>query len=81
MKFFGLLLMLAGIITLILGEIFIVTEEKLGNIDLEQSEPIAWAVYAGIAALVTGVLFVLSGKRPSSYINRTRPFNDTILNI
>ena len=73
--------MLGGIITLMLGEIMIVTEERVGNIDLEQSEPIAWTLYAGIAAVIMGVCFVLSGKRRSFYLDRGRPFNDPILNI
>lgn len=81
MKLFGLLLMIGGIITLMLGEILIVTEEKVGNIDLEQGEPIAWTLYAGICAVIVGVLFVLSGKKRSFSINRGRPFNDPILNI
>ena len=73
--------MVAGILILMLGEIMIVIEEKTGIVDLDNSESLAWTVYPGIAAIVAGLAFVISRKKPTFSVDEGRPFNDPIMNI
>ncbi|MEO6671716.1 MAG: hypothetical protein ABIN36_19685 [Ferruginibacter sp.] len=81
MRYFGLLMMLIGLVTLVLGEIVIVTEERLANVDVEKSEPILWTVYVGIVAMIGGLLFAVSGKKRSFSREKRNLFNDPMLNI
>ena len=71
MKTVGIILIVAGILMLVLGNISFTTEKKVvdaGPIEINKKErkTIAWPNYAGGIAIVAGVIVALAGNKKDS---------------
>lgn len=71
MKAFGVVLIVAGILMLVFGNISFTTEKKIvdaGPLEINKKEKktIAWPNYAGIIAVVGGVAVLLVGNRKTA---------------
>lgn len=68
MKSFGIILVVAGILMLIFGNINFTTEKKvvdIGPIEINKKEKktIAWPNYAGVLVIVGGVVVLAIGNK------------------
>lgn len=68
MKTFGIILIAAGILMLVFGNVSFTSEKKIvdaGPLEINQKEKksIDWPNYAGVIALVGGVIVLLAGNR------------------
>jgi uncharacterized membrane protein YdcZ (DUF606 family) len=68
MKLFGIILIVAGVLMLVFGNISFTTEKKvvdIGPLEINKKEKktIDWPNYAGVIALVGGVLMVAVGNK------------------
>ena len=68
MKSFGIILVVAGILMLIFGNINFTTEKKvvdIGPIEINKKETktIAWPNYAGVLVIVGGVVVLAIGNK------------------
>ncbi len=68
MKLFGIILIVAGILMLVFGNISFTTEKKvvdIGPLEINKKEKktIGWPNYAGVIALVGGVVMVAVGNK------------------
>lgn len=71
MKTVGIILIVAGILMLVFGNISFTTEKKVvdaGPIEINKKErkTIAWPNYAGGIAIVAGVIVALAGNKKDS---------------
>lgn len=71
MKPFGIILIAAGILMLVFGNISFTTEKKVldaGPLEINKKEKktIAWPNYAGIIAVVGGIVLVAMGSKKNS---------------
>jgi len=71
MKPFGIILIAAGILMLVFGNVSFTTEKKvvdIGPLEINKKEKktIGWPNYAGIIAVVGGVAVLIAGNRKSS---------------
>jgi hypothetical protein len=71
MKPFGIILVAAGILMLVFGNISFTTEKKvvdIGPVEINKKEKktIGWPNYAGIIAIVGGVAVLFAGNRKNS---------------
>ena len=71
MKPFGIILIAAGILMLVFGNISFTTEKKIvdaGPIEINKKEKktIDWPNYAGVIALVGGVVMFIGGSKKGS---------------
>lgn len=71
MKPFGIILIAAGILMLVFGNISFTTEKKVldaGPLEINKKEKktIAWPNYAGIIAVVGGIVLVTMGSKKNS---------------
>lgn len=70
MKLFGIILIAAGILMLVFGNISFTTEKKIvdiGPVEINKKEKktIGWPNYAGAIALVGGIVVVALGNKKS----------------
>lgn len=68
MKIFGSLLIVAGILMLVFGNISFIKEKKIvdiGPIEINKKEKktIAWPNYAGGVAILAGVIVLVAGSK------------------
>ena len=71
MKNLGIVLIVAGILMLIFRGINFTQEKEvvdIGAVEINKKEnkTVAWPMYAGVAALVAGVVLVVSDKKTKS---------------
>ena len=71
MKPFGIILVAAGILMLVFGNVSFTTEKKvvdIGPVEINKKEKktIGWPNYAGIIAIVGGVAVFIAGNRKNS---------------
>ena len=71
MKLFGIILIAAGVLMLVFGNISFTTEKKvvdIGPLEINKKEnkTIAWPNYAGAIAIVGGVIVLAAGAKKSS---------------
>ena len=71
MKFFGIILVAAGILMLVFGNVSFTTEKKIvdvGPLEINKKEKktIGWPNYAGIIASVGGVAVLIAGNRKNN---------------
>ena len=71
MKPFGIILVAAGILMLIFGNISFTTEKKvvdIGPVEINKKEKktIGWPNYAGLIAIVGGVAVLIAGNRKNN---------------
>ncbi|HOZ77591.1 MAG TPA: hypothetical protein PLY34_06315 [Ferruginibacter sp.] len=71
MKFFGIILVAAGILMLVFGNVSFTTEKKIvdvGPLEINKKEKktIGWPNYAGIIAIVGGVAVLIAGNRKNN---------------
>ena len=71
MKTVGIILIVAGILMLVFGNVSFTTEKKVvdaGPIEINKKErkTIAWPNYAGGIAIVAGVIVALAGNKKDS---------------
>jgi hypothetical protein len=70
MKTFGIILIIAGIVMILVRGFSVVTEKKVvdvGPLEVNKKENkwIGWPTYAGAAVALVGVVLVVSDKRKS----------------
>lgn len=70
MKPFGIILIAAGILMLVFGNISFTTEKKvvdIGPVEINKKEKktIDWPNYAGVVALVGGIVVLVVGNKKS----------------
>ncbi|HKB45320.1 MAG TPA: hypothetical protein VKC90_13055 [Chitinophagaceae bacterium] len=68
MKIFGILLIVAGILMLVFGNVSFTREKKVvdvGPIEINKKEKktIAWPNYAGGIAILAGVIVLIAGSK------------------
>ncbi len=68
MKPFGIILIAAGILMLVFGNVSFTTEKKvvdIGPLEINKKEKktIGWPNYAGIIAVVGGIAVLIAGNR------------------
>ncbi|MES2848191.1 MAG: hypothetical protein V4685_04005 [Bacteroidota bacterium] len=71
MKLFGIILIAAGILMLVFGNVSFTTEKKvvdIGPVEINKKEKktIAWPNYAGIIAVVGGIVVLAVGNKKGS---------------
>lgn len=71
MKLFGIILIAAGILMLVFGNVSFTTEKKvvdMGPLEINKKEKktIGWPNYAGIIALAGGVAVLVAANRKNS---------------
>lgn len=71
MKIVGIILVAAGILMLVFGNVSFTTEKKvvdIGPLEINKKEKktIGWPNYAGIIAVVGGVAVLIAGNRKNS---------------
>jgi drug/metabolite transporter (DMT)-like permease len=71
MKVFGIILIAAGILMLVFGNISFTTEKKvvdIGPIEINKKEKktIDWPNYAGVIAIIGGVVVLAVGDKKNS---------------
>jgi uncharacterized membrane protein YidH (DUF202 family) len=71
MKILGIVLIAAGILMLVFGNVSFTTEKKIvdiGPVEINKKErkTIAWPNYAGVITLVSGVVVLAVGNKKGS---------------
>ena len=71
MKFVGLILIAAGILMLVFGNVSFTTEKKVvdvGPVEINKKEKktIDWPDYAGIIAIVAGAVVLISSNKKNA---------------
>jgi len=71
MKVFGIILIVAGILMLVFGNVSFTKEEKvvdIGPVEINKKEKktIDWPNYAGVVAIVAGAAVVFAGRNKTA---------------
>ena len=71
MKLFGIILIVAGILMLVFGNVSFTKEEKvvdIGPVEINKKEKktIDWPNYAGVVAIVAGAAVVFAGRNKTA---------------